>query len=184
MTGWAILVASPMRIFLAFALFICTAASARSETLPRFTPTSLSGHPVYLPDAARDRVAILIVGFTQGSAKASAAWRQKMDPDFGKNPAYVIYDLAILEDVPRLFRSLVVSAIRKGIPAALQDTFLTSFQDEKMWKQLTTFGTPNDAYLLILDRRGAIQWQIHGLCTDAQYAAFRDRARGVSPAGP
>ena len=161
----------------AIASMLFCAAFAWSEPLPVFRLNSLSGHAVTLPSAARGHAAILIIGFTSGSAKASSAWRQRIDKELGSSTGLIVYDIAILEDVPRLVRGFVVGSIRKGTPAPRQDTFLTTFQDEKAWKQVVGYSEKDDSYLVILNSDGAILWQMHGICTDAEFATFREHAR-------
>lgn len=137
-----------------------------------------------MPAAARGRIAIVIAGFTQASSKASEAWQKRVTQDFGSDPKYVIYSVAILEDVPRLIRGLVTGSMRKGTPAARQDTFLYTFQEEKEWKRVAGYSEKDDAYVMVIDPRGELQMAIHGANTEGQYGALRERLKASGDGSP
>jgi hypothetical protein len=158
-------------------------AVASSEQFPRFEMKSLSNHEVILPAAVRGQVAVLITGFTNASSAATKAWTTAAEKDFSTDPRYMVLQAAILEDVPRLIRGMVVGSIRNGTPPAKQDRFLTTFQSEKAWKQLVGFSAPDDAYVILLDGKSEIRWQGHGRFTEGEYAKFREQAGRVADEG-
>lgn len=158
------------------ALALLFIAVSWGATLPRLQTKTLTGHEVTLPDASHGRVAILIVGFTHASSKTTAPWTREAEKVFGSDPRYVVYSVAVLEDVPRFIRGMVVGSIRRDTPAARQDRFLTVFKDEKTWKQVAQYSAPNDAYIMALDANGDIRYQEHGLHSDAAFAKLREEA--------
>jgi len=141
--------------------------------MPRIEGDNLAGHRVVLPQAAAGKVAVLIFGFTKASKVPTSAWADKLQPDFGTRAGFEAYQLPVLEDVPRLFRGMVISGIRKGIPENKRDHFVPILQGEAELKKLVGYKEPDDAYLVILDRAGNIVQQVHGSPNDSNYAQVR-----------
>jgi hypothetical protein len=155
-------------------------ASAQGEMLPRLEGRSLSGKQIVLPDDAYGKIALLVIGFTKKSSQANRAWGQRFKKDFG-NDGYVVYPVAVLEDVPEFIRGLVTSGIRRGVPPEDQVYFLTLFHGEADLKRFVAFSAPDEAYLLLLDARGEVRWRGHGLFREQDYAILVDAAKRLSP---
>jgi hypothetical protein len=143
--------------------------------MPKLEGESLSGHPVILPDAALGKVAVLILGFTKASKVPTSDWGKRISKDFNGQPAFVVYQLPVLEEVPRLIRGMVISGIRKGVPDDMRDHFVPIVNGEAELKKLVNYKEPDDAYLVVLNRSGRIVAQIHGSLADAAYAQLRAR---------
>jgi hypothetical protein len=148
-----------------------SAQTARS--MPRIEGDSFAGHKIVLPEAAAGNVAVLIFGFTKASKVPTSAWADKLQAEFGTRPGFDLYQLPVLEDVPRLFRGMVISGIRKGVSENKRDHFVPILQGEAGLKRLVDYKEADDAYLVILDRAGNIAQQIHGTPNDANYARVR-----------
>jgi len=118
------------------------------------------------------RPAILILGFTHGSQAQTKAWGARVGRRF---PAWSI---AVLEDVPRLVRGMVSHSIKSSIPKEQYGHFVLVLHGEKELKQAAGFDRPDDAYLLLIDASGRIQWSCHGAPTDA---AIDEIARRLAP---
>jgi hypothetical protein len=72
-----------------------------------------------------------------------------------------------VEDVPSLLRGIVTHSIMSGTPREQYDRFVLVYRGEKQLKQVAGFDKPDDAYLLVIDKTGAIAWRFHGPVTDA-----------------
>jgi hypothetical protein len=81
--------------------------------------------------------------------------------------------LPVLEDVPRIIRGVVISGMRKGVPAALRDHFVPILDHEAALKRLVSYQAPDDAYLVLLDRTGQIVGQRHGSFSDTAYRQWQ-----------
>ena len=79
----------------------------------------------------------------------------------------------MLGDVPSLFRSIVISGIRKGVPENKRDHFVPILKGEAELKKLVGYKEKDDAYLIILGRAGNIVQQIHGAPNDASIAQVK-----------
>jgi hypothetical protein len=155
-------------------------AKLQSETLPRLEGETLSGKQIVLPDHARGKIALMVIGFTKKSSQATRAWGQRFKKDFGNDQRYVVYPVAVLEDVPGFIRGLVTSGIRRGIPPGEQDSFVTLFRGEADLKRFVAYAGPDEAYLVLLDARSEVQWRGHGLFREQDYGAVHDAAKQLA----
>jgi hypothetical protein len=138
--------------------------------MPRIEGESLAGHKVVLPDAASGKVAVLIFGFSKASKGPTSAWGDKILSGFAAQPGFELYQLPVLEDVPRLIRGMVISGIKKGVKENMRDHFVPIIQGESSLKKLVGYKEAEDAYLVIIDRSGKIVGQTHGPCNEASYS--------------
>ena len=131
--------------------------------------TTLDEKPRVFPrDVAAPR-SVVIVTFTKTASTQGSQWSRRLDAMKGKVPAEV-FQVAVLEDVPRLFRSMAVSGIAKQIPARLRDHFWIATEAGRDWKSCTGNGPAAEAHVFVLDGRSHIVWRAHGECTDAKIA--------------
>jgi hypothetical protein len=160
-------------MFLGLIVGIGLAFAQTSQPMPPIGGESFAGQKVELPDAAHGKVAVLVFGFTKASKVPTSAWTQKINADFGSRNDFELYELPVLEDVPRFIRGMVISSIKKGVPENRRSHFVPIVQNEAELKTLVNYKEPDDAYLVALDTNGQIVAQTHGPFTDAAYAKFR-----------
>ncbi len=152
---------------------VCVSVAQSVPQMPKIQGESFAGHTVVLPDAAAGKVAVLIFGFTKASKAPTSAWADKLQSFLETRPEVELYQLPVLEDVPGLFRSMVISGIRKGVPENKRDHFVPVVQGEADLKKLVGYKEKDDAYLIILGRAGNIVQQIHGTPNDANTAQLK-----------
>jgi hypothetical protein len=148
---------------------LCSSMAQGTAPMPKIQGESLAAHTVVLPDAVAGKIAILIFGFTKASKVPTSAWADKLQAGLGSRPDLELYQLPVLEDVPRLFRSMVISGIKKGVAENKRDHFVPILQGEAELKKLVRYKEPDDAYLIILGGDGNIVQQVHGAPTDENY---------------
>lgn len=141
--------------------------------MPRVEGESFAGRKVVLPDDAKGKVAILVFGFTKASKGPTGAWADKIFSEFGMEQGFELYQLPVLEDVPRFIRGMVISSIKKGVKENMRDHFVPILQHEAEFKKLVSYKEPDDAYLVILDPGGQIVQQMHGPFSDTAYEQLR-----------
>ena len=145
----------------------------RCGTCPPWIREGLSPDVVSYCAAAnlRGRPAVFVLGFTHASQSQTKAWSARLAPTIPT------YSVAVLQDVPRLVRGMAVAGIKSGVPQSERDRFILVFKGEKELKDASGFSPnqPNDAYILLADSAGAIQWQFHGPVTDAAIAELRSK---------
>lgn len=159
---------------LALGLILCVGIglAQTSQPMPHIEGESFAGQKIVLPDATHGKVAVFVFGFTKASKEPTSAWAQKINADFGTHNGFELYELPVLEDVPRLIRGIVISSIKKGVPENRRAHFVPIVQDEAQLKRLVNYKEPDDAYLVTLDESGHVAAQIHGPFSDAAYAQF------------
>ncbi len=140
------------------------------ETMPAVEGETFSDRKIVLPDAARGHVAVLIFGFTKASKEPTNAWANRLFADFHSRDGFEIYQLPVLEDVPRFIRGMVISSIRKGVREDMRDHFMPVLEHESELKQFVHYKEPNDAYLVLLDASGRALAQQHGPFATPAYA--------------
>jgi hypothetical protein len=155
-----------------FVLLVSSPAQSALQ-MPKTEGESLSGRKVVLPDAAAGKVAVLVFGFTKASKAATSAWADRLQADFKARPEFELYQLPVLEDVPRLVRGMVISSMKKGVAEDKRDHFVPILHGEAELKELVHYKQSDDAYLVVLGRTGNILQQSHGTGDDASYAAVR-----------
>jgi hypothetical protein len=163
-----------IRAFFACALLSASLAWAQApQPMPRVEGESFAGRKVVLPDATKGHVAVLVFGFTKKSKEPTSAWGNKIASEFGTQSGFELYQLPVLEDVPRFIRGMVISGIKKGVKEDKRDHFVPIVQGESGLKQLVGYKEADDAYLVVINRDGQIVQQTHGLFSDAAYGQLR-----------
>src|SRR5579871_4916519 len=147
--------------------------------MPRVEGESLAGSTVVLPDAAKGKVAVLIFGFTKASKGPTSAWANKLNSELGNQPDFVLYQLPVLEEVPRLIRGMVISGMKKDVRENMRNHFVPILRGEAELKKLVSYKEPDDAYLVVLNRSGQIVQETHGSSPDAAYAQVRSEIQSL-----
>ena len=158
-----------------FLLFVLSTAMISSpETIPVLHGRSFTDVQVELPADLRGKTGILLIGFSQKSSVQTKLWDEKLLRDFGNDPHFAYYQCAVLADVPSLFRDHVVNSIRDKMPIAERAHFVPILQDASKWKNAAGYSAPDDAYVLLVDGAGQIQWRTHGAPTGELYSAMKE----------
>ena len=145
---------------LASVLVLCAGMHAQ-RSIPNIEGETLSGKKPTLSRDVGSEPTLLIIGFTHGSQAQTKAWSLRVRDRFPT------WSIAVLEDVPRLMRGMVSHSIKSSIRKEQYDRFLLVYHGEQELKQVAGFDRPDDAYLLVIDRAGAVRWSFHGPVTDA-----------------
>jgi len=160
----------PIRLCAALAAMLSAASVGQSPPqMPRIAGESFAGHKVELPGAARGHIAVFIFGFTKASKTPTSAWAERLRSDFGDQMGFAFYQLPVLEDVPRIIRGMVISGMKKGVPASMRDHFVPILEGEAELKRLVGYQEADDAYIVLLDRSGEIVGQRHDSFSDPGY---------------
>lgn len=153
-------------------LVISATVTLAAQQMPQIGGETLAGHKVALPQAVAGKVVVFVVGFSKASKTSTSTWGKKINGDFGSRPGFECYQLAVLEEVPRLVRGLVISSIKGDVPENLRDHFVPVLHGESELKRLVKYNEKDDAYLVLVDGAGSVRYQIHGAVTDANYSQF------------
>lgn len=155
------------------ALAMLLAAGLCAEQFPQVDGENLLNQKTTLPDAAAGHESVVVIGFTHASQNQTKPWTARIGHDFPT------YSIAVLEDAPRLVRGMAVHGMKGGVPKEERGNFVVVYHDEKELKAAAGFEQPNDAYVLLLGKDGAIQWKFHGPVTDAAVQELKAKAESL-----
>jgi predicted transcriptional regulator len=91
----------------------------------------------------------------------------------------MFYQMPVLESVPKLIRSMVLKSMKSSVPKAEQPHFMPTFSDELAWQKVAQYANADDAYVLVVDGEGKVQWQTSGKITDAGFAALKAQVEAL-----
>ena len=157
-----------MKSYLAFAAVLLIAASLSAQVIPVTEAQTLSGKKIVLPDASNGHTTVFIIGFSRAGGDSSGRWDKQLRQEFKTGDNLQIYNVAELEDTPKMVRGLIRHSMQGNIPQNQWDTFLVLYQDEDVWKKLAEFSDPKDAYVLLVDSAGRIRSRAHGKAPEPQ----------------
>ncbi len=157
--------------------FLCWCAALAGQQFPQVSAENLQGKATEFPAAASGHPAIVVIGFTHGSQTQCKAWSIRLSHDLPEAQRGWVYSIAVLQDVPKLVRGMVVHSIKGGTPAGERDRFLIVNRGESELKEAAGFDRPDDAYVLVLDANGTRRFKTHGPVSDAAVAAVEAELR-------
>jgi hypothetical protein len=141
------------------------------DLLPQLSGQTLANKPLELPSAASGKPAVLVFGFSRTGGKDARLWNTHLAKDYSNaDPGY---DVIVLESAPKLFRGMIVSGIRSGMPISAQERSIVLYQDEKLWKARLAVSDGNRAYVILLGPDSRIRWSNAGAFTDSEYARLK-----------
>ncbi len=146
-------------------LYFAACASADTlkvgDTLPSISGETLAGGNLELPKDATGTITLLISSFSKKGGQDAQQWASQSSTEFVQDSNVICYSAIFLESVPRLFRGVVISGIKKGMPEDKYAQAIRIIKDEKLWKERMAVTDDDVAYLILLDRGGKIIW-MHG----------------------
>lgn len=158
------------------------------QPCPRLTGRMLTQRDGALPDAARGRVTLLLLGFTYASRHPVADWAARFRERFGADPGVDLFEVPMIGGMARMAAPFIESGMRKGTPRELLDRVLIVYGDTRPWKARVGWSPAarDDAHLLLLDEGGVVRWLGHGTWEAERFeslAAEVARLRAGAPAG-
>jgi hypothetical protein len=159
------------RNVLAIVAFFSVSDIAQLRADPRPMPTtqaqSLSGHEVILPSATTGHQAVIVIGFSHGSQKLMERWDKEIGAQVNAKPGVPLYNIAVLQDAPKLIRGMITHSMKALVPSAGQDHFLTVVEGQDELKKAVDFSDHDEAYVVVLDAAGKIVFHTHGEPSEA-----------------
>jgi hypothetical protein len=144
-------------------------ASTQAAEMPVVHVGTLAGKSIVLPRETAGSLALLVIGFTRDSGEVTATWSRRLGEDATVIGAVKTFQVAVLEDVPRLVRRFAVSQIQASVPDALRATFLIVTERADLWKTLAAFENDDSAYLVLIGTRGEVRWRARGALSEQRY---------------
>lgn len=122
---------------------------------------TLNGESRTFPRDAEQPRSVFVVSFSKNASAAASEWTRKLRENQGKLSA-AIFQVAILEDVPSLFRSFVISSLGREVPQHLHDHFWVALSDTAAWQRCADSQSSAEPHVFVLESGGRIVWRSHG----------------------
>jgi hypothetical protein len=126
---------------------------------------ALSEKRLLIPDNLPMRPTLLIIGFTMASRKEAAVWSQEMRK-LQEGLGISIFDIAVIDDAPRLVRGNIKRNLKKNIPESIHDSFLIVSEGSDSLRNLVQYDASDKAFILLLDKDGSVLWNGSGIFND------------------
>lgn len=160
-------------IFCLLVLLAASVAAQDANHLPVAHGTTLTGTQVTLPDAFQARLNVVVIGFSHASHEQIGNWGRLIAADYGKSTDINYFELAMLARVPKLMRGMIVKSLGSSVPFDERAHFIPVMEPDQPWRVAAHYDKSDDAYILLVDGRGAVLWQTEGEASDAAYSAFK-----------
>ena len=134
------------------------------DRLPVLKGQFLSGRDAELPRASSGKVALVAMGFTYKSRFPVEAWGSWYRATIGSRTDVTFFEVPMIGGLATLGRWFIDRGMRSGTPVELHDRVITVYGGTGDWKKRLAYSAEHedDAYLIVLDRDGVVQWLHHG----------------------
>lgn len=122
---------------------------------------TLSNKERSFPRDAADPRSIFVVTFSKSASVQASMWTRRLLERQAKLAA-TIYQVAVLEEVPGLFRSFVISTLRREVPQSMHDHFWVVATNSQGWQDCVDSTSTEESHVFVLDRRERVVWRAHG----------------------
>jgi hypothetical protein len=143
------------------------------DTFPVFSGKTLTGRYVIFPAPASRQPTVAVFSFSRAAAGDARQWNRYLSEEFSSK--LPMYGVILLEDAPKLFRSMAVAGIKNSMPRSVQDRTIVSYRGENLWKQRLHVSDNRRAYVVVIGPRGRIRSMNSGRFTDAEYTRLKDK---------
>ncbi|MEJ1929192.1 hypothetical protein WDZ92_02810 [Nostoc sp. NIES-2111] len=130
------------------------------DPIPAIEGNNLNSKTVQLPNAVNGKVSVFAFGFSKDASAPVRGWASKIQEEYPNVP---VYQIPVLEGVPRLFRSFAVSGIRSDTTPANRDYLVLLYREEKQWRERLQVGDEKIAYLVVVDAQGRVVDRFAGM---------------------
>ncbi len=161
-------------------LFITCTCLAQS--VPSTTAKALDGSAVTFPKSQSRKSLLVLVGFSHKSSADFKEWNQRALSPYLNDPRIDYYELADLQGVPSLIRTMILHGMRREVPKAQHSHFAPLTAGEEDWKKAVGYSAAQDTYLILAAPTGHIIWQTSGAPDDNKVAAFKQALTRSLPA--
>lgn len=134
---------------------------AQAPAMPGTVGETLSGKKIVLADAVRGHAVVLVAGFSHDGGIACGDWIKAIRGDAAL-AGVDVYEIAMLEGAPGIFRGMIKSGMRKGMSSAEQERSVVLTQDDKLWEKFFEVSNGQEPQVMQLDSQGNVVWRGHG----------------------
>ncbi len=143
------------------------------DILPDVSGQTPTGGSLHLSAIVAGKTAVVVFSFSRTAGKDARGWNDLLYKDYGSNRSVACSTVILLEAIPRLLRGIIVSGIKRNMPASMQNSTIVSYQEEELWKQRLRVTDDSHAYVLLLSSDGHIRWRTSRPFSDAEYMKLK-----------
>lgn len=149
------------------------------KSMPELKGEFLSGKKAVLPDAAKGKVAMFLVGFSYESRFAVEAWAARYKKDFGSNSKITFFEVPVIGGLGMLGKPFIDRGMRRGTPKELHENVLTVYGGAGTLRK--AFRSTNDKYAVVVlcDAQGLTRWTWEGMMDEGKYLEMKGIADGL-----
>ncbi|MDA1184791.1 MAG: hypothetical protein O2930_09125 [Acidobacteria bacterium] len=146
------------------------------DRFPMLRGQFLTGSDAALPEASSGVTRPVAIGFTYESRFPVEAWADWYSTAIGPRTDVTFFEAPMISGWATLGQWFIDRGMRNGTPVALHENVITVYGGAGAWKDALGYGPgyENDAYLVVLDGDGVVQWRYHGMFDDATAGRLRD----------
>lgn len=148
-------------------------ALSPGQPLPALKGEFLSGKKATLPDAARGKMALYLIGFSYDSRFPVEAWAARFKQDFLSHSGITFFEVPVIGGLGMLGKPFIDSGMRRGTPAGFHENVLTVYGGVGPLRKAFALKNEKHAVVVLCDRQGNVQWSYEGPFDANQYAALK-----------
>lgn len=146
------------------------------QPMPALKGEFLSGKKAILPDAAKGKLAMYLIGFSYDSRFAVEAWAERYKKDFAANSGITFFEVPIIGGLGMLGKPFIDSGMRRGTPEKYHDNVLTVYGGAGQLRKAFNARNDKHAVVVLCDREGLVQWSWEGLLEESRYLEMKQVA--------
>ena len=140
---------------------------AQERVMPGTVGETLSGKKIVVADAVRGHLVVLVAGFSHDGGIACGDWMKAIRGDAAL-AGVEVYEIAMLEGAPGLFRGMIKSGMRRGMSSAEQERSVVLTQDDKLWEKFFAVSNGQVPQVMLLDAAGNVAWHGQGKAAELE----------------
>jgi hypothetical protein len=108
---------------------------------------------------------VFVVTYSKAATTVASDWTRRLrelKPQWDMR----VYQIAVLDDVPSLFRGPVITGMAAGVPQEMHDRFWVAELHGRQWRLFTDSEVDDLPHVIVLDQRRRVAWRGHGPATD------------------
>jgi len=138
-----------------------------SEIFPEVSGSNLLGTEINLPTDLEKELNIVIIAFQRWHQNVVDSWVPFLDNLVNQNPSMDYYELPTIRRMNWLYRNMLDSGMRAGIPS--QNTrrrTITLYLDKESFRKGLDIPDESDIHLFLVKPDGTILWRDSGIFTE------------------
>lgn len=146
------------------------ALTARAQTFPTLTATSLQNKTVTIPTNTQGKYTIVCLVYSQKAQQVLAPWFENIYSYFMADPEYDlnVYFVPMLGGLKEAGAGVLEKELKKGTPPELHQNVLIYKGEVASYKKSLKMDQREIPYLFVLDKTGKIVYQTSGAYSDAK----------------